>query len=126
MKKLLFPMALTALLAACATAPVQTVSVQTTPAPVQTAQGLKIKNKGHWIDLRSPIAYEQGHLSGAVNIPVEQLSKRITALDKNATINVYCDNQPCTNQAMQTLQQLGYHNAINQGDYDNLLQQGYR
>ncbi|HJV46882.1 MAG TPA: CoA-disulfide reductase [Bacillota bacterium] len=42
------------------------------------------------IDVRTTEEFENGHMSGAVNIPVDQLRERLQELDKNKTIIEYC------------------------------------
>jgi rhodanese-related sulfurtransferase len=48
------------------------------------------------IDARSPQAFEQEHVPGAINIPHRSMSPEITAhLDKEALIVTYCDGIGC-------------------------------
>src|SRR5690349_21110012 len=44
------------------------------------------------VDVRSPGEYAAGHIQGAVNIPVQELPKRVGELgkDKGRAIVVYC------------------------------------
>ena len=42
------------------------------------------------LDVRSDLEFENGHLEGAVNIPVDDLRNRMGELDKNKTIVEYC------------------------------------
>lgn len=43
-----------------------------------------------FIDVREPAEYADGHLPGAVNIPMGQLANRTDELDKDATVHVVC------------------------------------
>ena len=43
-----------------------------------------------FIDVREPAEYADGHLPGAVNIPMGQLPGRTDELDKNSTVHVVC------------------------------------
>lgn len=43
-----------------------------------------------FVDVREPAEYADGHLPGAVNIPMGQLPDRTDELDKNATVHVVC------------------------------------
>lgn len=42
------------------------------------------------VDVRSPIEFELNHLEGALNIPLESLRDRMSELDQNKLILVYC------------------------------------
>ncbi|MDD2553251.1 MAG: DsrE/DsrF/DrsH-like family protein, partial [Desulfotomaculaceae bacterium] len=42
------------------------------------------------LDVRTQEEFENGHMAGAVNIPLDSLRKRINELDKNKTIITYC------------------------------------
>ncbi|AGK95692.1 DsrE/DsrF/DrsH-like family protein [Clostridium pasteurianum] len=42
------------------------------------------------VDVRSEIEFDSGHMEGAINIPVDNLRERISELDKNKEIIVYC------------------------------------
>jgi 3-mercaptopyruvate sulfurtransferase SseA len=43
-----------------------------------------------FLDVRSPESYAQVHVTGAINIPLDQLEVRIGELDPNAWIITYC------------------------------------
>ena len=42
------------------------------------------------LDVRSKASYASSHAAGAINIPLEELSKRIDELDPNQWIITYC------------------------------------
>ncbi|HIJ70590.1 MAG TPA: rhodanese-like domain-containing protein [Planctomycetes bacterium] len=42
------------------------------------------------IDIRDNASYDEGHIPGAVNIPLNELGYRVFGLDKTADIIVYC------------------------------------
>lgn len=122
MKKLLHTaLMLTPLLAPMAA----TATPQAEPIRV-SAQAAKAK--GIWIDVRTPQEFSQGHLKNAVNIPVEQISRRIRAAspDKNAPVNLYCRSGHRAEAALRTLKSLGYTNITNYGGYQDLLAKGIR
>ena len=95
----------------------------TPPASAQAA-----KAKGVWIDVRSPEEFGQGHLQGAINIPVQHIRAGIAAAspDKNAPLNLYCRSGRRVEAAMQELKAMGYTNITNHGGYEHLLRQGLR
>ena len=88
--------------------------------PKQLAQWLQDKST-LLIDLRSAADYRQGHLAGAINIPLTDLTELALEhqeIGKSARIVVYCDYQLVPTQrialttfANPTLQQLGFKNT---------------
>lgn len=42
------------------------------------------------IDVREPAEYRTGHLPGAVNIPMGQLTSRLSEIDRNRPVYVVC------------------------------------
>lgn len=78
-----------------------------------------------WIDVRTTEEFNTGHIEGAAHIPYEEIAARISEIttDKNATIHLYCRSGNRSGIAQQTLQAMGFKNAINEGGYEALLQQ---
>jgi len=51
----------------------------------------KLKEKEYTLlDVRTKYEFEEGHIAGAINIPVDDLRGRLNELDKNKTIVEYC------------------------------------
>jgi len=74
------------------------------------------------IDVRSSAEYERYHISNAINIPVDKISKEelaseIESFDSN--IIVYCASGYRSNEAAQKLVDLGYNNIYDLGSIDN-------
>lgn len=69
------------------------------------------------LDVRTEEEYKEGHLKGAVLIPVTELAERATAelADKNQTILVYCRSGNRSRQASELLVDLGYTNIFDMG-----------
>lgn len=44
------------------------------------------------LDVRSPEEFAAGHLPGAVNIPHDQVAKRLSEVDKQRWVLVYCQS----------------------------------
>jgi len=65
------------------------------------------------IDVRSPKEFESGHVPGAVNIPIEDLSKRIgeMAVPTDTTIVTVCEHGGRSSRAVLELQKLGYKSS---------------
>jgi phage shock protein E len=76
-----------------------------------------------WIDVRTSDEFNAGHIHGAAHIPYEEIAARIGEIttDKNATIHLYCRSGNRSGIAQQTLQAIGFINAINEGGYEALL-----
>jgi phage shock protein E len=71
------------------------------------------------VDVRSPEEFAQGHVPGALNIPVDQLTNRIgelmTAKDKEVVL--YCRSGRRAGQAAETLKANGFEKLLHlEGD----------
>jgi rhodanese-related sulfurtransferase len=62
------------------------------------------------IDVRPEIEYEQGHISSARSVPVENLKRRLAELPRDLEIVAYCRGPYCvySDQAVRLLQQHGF------------------
>jgi DNA-binding transcriptional ArsR family regulator len=62
------------------------------------------------IDVRPPEEYEAGHITGAVNIPLNILSRRLTALPRGKEVVAYCRGPYCmlAFEAVKRLRGRGY------------------
>lgn len=58
--------------------------------------------------------YNEGHISSAINIPLENIGQATKHLDKRDKIVVYCSNYHChaSTQATKQLLEMGYKNAV--------------
>ncbi|MDO5640090.1 MAG: rhodanese-like domain-containing protein [Neisseria sp.] len=98
------------------------------PQAAANASAPTAKAKGVWIDVRSPEEFSRGHLQGALNIPGDQIARRISAVspDKNAPVNLYCRSGGRAEAALQELKKQGYTNVTNHGGYQDLIDKGIR
>lgn len=64
------------------------------------------------VDVRAAAAYREGHLSGAINLPLEELPARLTELDKTKTYYLICQRGIKSAEAVDFLTAKGY-DAIN-------------
>jgi len=66
-------------------------------------------------EILGPQYFDQGHLPGAINLPLEGLAERAQRLftEKQAEIVVYCASATCQNShvAQRKLSSLGYQNV---------------
>lgn len=74
------------------------------------------------IDVRTDGEYNNSHYSGAVHIPVDDISNRIGELNlaKDETFIVYCRSGNRAGKAKAELESMGYTNVINGVNEDSL------
>ena len=65
------------------------------------------------MDVRTPVEYEMSHITGAVNVNVqdESFEDMVAVLDPNKTYIVHCTKNPAggrSSRALETLQRLGF------------------
>lgn len=67
------------------------------------------------IDVRSRREFSEGHINGAINIPLPELNKNINryVASKNKNILVYCQKGSRSKRAAQILDDMGYTNVFN-------------
>ena len=79
----------------------------------------KLKNGALVIDVRSPAEFNSGHLSVAINLPLDgietTLPRRVP--DKNQVLLLHCQSGMRSGMAKSKLKSLGYPNAFNLGSY---------
>ncbi len=63
------------------------------------------------IDVRQPSEYEEGHIPGAVNIPIREITKHLDAIPMDEAVIVYCQSGYRAAMATAALQTLGYDNV---------------
>lgn len=75
------------------------------------------------LDVRSQGEYDEGHLEGAVLIPVGELKERVGELgdNKDTPIVVYCKKGIRAARAQGILEDNGFTNVVNGGSYEDLL-----
>jgi phage shock protein E len=71
------------------------------------------------IDVRTPAEYRSGHLPGAINIPLDELSTRIAqhAPKPDQVLLLHCLSGTRSGFGKRTLRRMGYRNAFNLGSY---------
>lgn len=78
------------------------------------AQGAKI------IDVRTPGEFAAGHLKGAVNIPLDQISSKMKTLNKTETYVLCCRSGMRSGNATRVLKSAGFENVHNGGAWTTL------
>jgi rhodanese-related sulfurtransferase len=56
---------------------------------------IAFKDKTLWIDLRDGQLYNQGHIAGAVNIPLYVLKDKLNLVPKDRHLVLYCQDTDC-------------------------------
>jgi phage shock protein E len=76
-------------------------------------QGAKV------IDVRTEAEYQEGHVSGALNIPLDRLREEIPrqAPDKHQPLLLHCLSGGRSALGKRMLKHLGYTNVFNLGSY---------
>ena len=71
------------------------------------------------IDVRTPGEYRSGHLAQAVNIPLDELEKKLPLLekDKGRVLLLHCLSGGRSGMAQGKLKSMGYSNCFNLGSY---------
>ena len=73
------------------------------------------------IDVRSKREYLEGHLNGAINIPLSIIKKSMNNIEKNKKILVYCQSGNRSKKALKILEDLGYTDIYNlKGGLENI------
>jgi phage shock protein E len=75
----------------------------------------KIKAGAQIVDVRSPEEFRDGFYPGAVNIPVQDIARRLGELKKDKTVVLYCASGGRSGMAARVLKQAGYADVINAG-----------
>ena len=81
-----------------------------TPVRRDELLGMVKSGEAMVIDVRPSAEYEAGHIEGAVNIPLESLTERLSKLPKEQEIVAYCRGPYClmSFDAVEQLRQHGY------------------
>ena len=69
------------------------------------------------IDVRSEEEFEEGHIEGAINIPLTYIEE--INIDPERKIILYCQSGRRSNDAAIILKELGYDNVLNMGSIEN-------
>ena len=68
-----------------------------------------------WVDVRSPTDFAEGHLPGAINIPMNEAHRRSQALDKSKPYVCYCQTGRRSSAAAFILSQYGFEVNVLKG-----------
>ncbi len=79
--------------------------------PTQAAALIKDKKDLQLIDVRTADEYAEGHLAKAKLIPLQELDRRVTEIDKGKPVLLYCRSGHRSGNALKLLQSKGYTEA---------------
>jgi rhodanese-related sulfurtransferase len=83
--------------------------------PAQLEDRIKDKSDNNYIivDIRDEASYEEAHVPGAINIPLNQLGYSLYGLDRTKDIIVYCFTGVTSEVACQILVNAGFKDVYN-------------
>jgi len=65
--------------------------------------------------VRSPDEFRDGAYAGAVNIPLQDLGRRLAEIPKDKAVVLYCASGARSGMAARVLKQAGYADVVNAG-----------
>ena len=65
------------------------------------------------VDIRDDVSFDEAHIPGAINIPLNELGYRVFSLDKTKDIIVYCFTGVTSQVACQILVNAGFKDVYN-------------
>ena len=72
-----------------------------------------LKNKELLLDVREEYEYQDGHIKGAINLPLREILEKKDALPKDKDIYVYCRSGHRSADAVNFLKSLGFEKVHN-------------
>ncbi len=88
---------------------------QPDPGRPSEARMLFERGEATLLDVRTVQEFNEGHVAGAVNIPVQVLRERMNELPKDQTVVVYCRSGKRSAAAKQLLDAAGFSRVIDLG-----------
>ncbi|NLJ96231.1 MAG: FAD-dependent oxidoreductase [Clostridiales bacterium] len=72
-----------------------------------------VENNNTIIDVRENYEFKQGHIKGAINIPLSELRERVDEIPKDKPVYLHCQTGQRSYNATLALQNMGYNNVVN-------------
>lgn len=79
-----------------------------------------IRSGAFLVDVRTSGEFASGSVSGAVNIPLDQIESRLNEFKDKKTIIVFCRSGNRSGQAKSILERSGFTNVLNGGTWDHV------
>lgn len=100
--------------------------VNTTISPLEYEEQFIAAGAQHQlIDVRTPEEFAGGHIAGAVNIPLQELSQRLGEISTEQPVVLYCRSGNRSAQAAQLLAKAGYPQIYDLGGIIAWQQAGF-
>jgi len=88
--------------------------------PVRAEAHRRVEAGATLVDVRSAAEFAEGHLPGAVNIPVDELASRLDELGgPEASVIVYCRSGARSGKAERLLKEKGFTRVLDLGPMSN-------
>lgn len=110
------------LFAACA--PSNTSSGMISPADY-VSQYQSTGTSHFLLDVRTPEEFADGHIAGAVNIPLAELPNQLSQIPQDMPLVVYCRSGNRSAQAATLLKEAGYSQILDMGGIVDWVDAGY-
>lgn len=88
--------------------------------PPQVSLKELVQQGAQIIDVRTKEEFGSGHLKGAVNIPLNELSSKLSSLDKSKPVITCCASGVRSATAKSLLKSNGFANVHNGGGWSGL------
>lgn len=75
---------------------------------IEDIESLKNDKNNLFIDVRSEVEYQSGHIVGAINIPLDELRNHLNEINKNKTLCINCQSALRSYIACRILSQYGF------------------
>ena len=91
-----------------------------------TVEQIRSRDDVLLLDVREDSEYAEGHIPGAVLVPLGQIPDRLSEIPKDKTVVAVCRSGNRSNQATEFLRQQGFDNVHNMtGGMNSWSQAGY-
>ncbi|MFW5709125.1 MAG: rhodanese-like domain-containing protein [Chloroflexota bacterium] len=85
------------------------------------------KGSHHLVDVREPSEFKSGHVPGAVNIPLGEVSARVSEIPTDKPVVLVCASGNRSGMAARALAKAGYENVYNlQGGTISWMRKGLK
>lgn len=72
------------------------------------------------VDVRTPEEYKEGHITGSLNVPLDEIGKAMEWLQKDVPTVVVCASGSRSAHAVMVLKANGFEKVYNGGSWDSL------